>query len=299
MAARRFSLQPNGSFDLRASNAYFGGWVQAAAGAELAIPMAFPVEGWDASAAVAVRQAEDGTVTGVVYSDTREPERAWQQACAVLSLDEDGSGFADVGRRDPAIGTLQAQHPGLRPVLFHSPYEAACQFVIAHRTSIAQGRAVRLRMAEQLGEAIETPHGVQRAFPPPQRLLEMDVFPGVFAAKWPRLHAVAQAALDGKLDRAHLRALPYEQALAEVRSIPGFGPFFSQGVVIRGAGLVDALSDDLVTRQAVQYAYGLDHEPDTAELTRIAEGWRPYRSWVMVLLHVAFRREGGGPRRRR
>ncbi|MBV9101573.1 MAG: DNA-3-methyladenine glycosylase 2 family protein [Candidatus Dormibacteraeota bacterium] len=299
MAARRFSVQPRGPFDLRASNKYFGGWVQAAEGDEPAIPMAFPVEGWDGSAVVVVRQADDGTVSGEVFGTTTEHERAWQQACAVLSVDEDGSGFADAGRRDPMIGTLQAQHPGLRPVLFHSPYEAACQFVIAHRTSIAQGRAVRARMAEQAGDAIETPLGVHHSFPAPQRLLQMEAFPGVFAAKWPRLHAVAQAALDGVLVRAHLRSLPYEQALAAVRAIPGMGPFFSQGVVIRGAGAVDALSDDMVTRQAVQQAYGLDHEPDTAELTRIAEPWRPYRSWVMVLLHVAFRREGAGPRRQR
>ncbi|HYL69810.1 MAG TPA: DNA-3-methyladenine glycosylase 2 family protein [Candidatus Dormibacteraeota bacterium] len=297
--ATEFSVQPRGAFDLRGSNSYFGGWFQATDDDKLTIPMAFPVEGWGGSAVVLVHQATDGTITGEVFGAARDARRAWEQACAVLSIDEDGSEFADVGRRDRVIGALQNQYAGLRPVLFHSPYEAACHFLISHRINMVQARAIRARMADELGDAIDTPLGIRHAFPSPQRLLQVESFPGVFAAKWPRLHAAARAALDGTLDRAHLRSMPVDAALAELRAIPGLGPFFSQGVLIRGAGLVDAVSDDLVTRQAVQHAYGLDHEPDSQELMRIAEAWKPYRAWAMVLLHVAFRREGGGPRRQR
>ncbi len=42
----------------------------------------------------------------------------------LLSLDVDGRGFAAPGRRDQVVGALQHRFPGLRPVLFFTPYEA-------------------------------------------------------------------------------------------------------------------------------------------------------------------------------
>jgi 3-methyladenine DNA glycosylase/8-oxoguanine DNA glycosylase len=35
---------------------------------------------------------------------------------------------------------------------------------------------------------------------------------------------------------------------------------------------------------AVRTEYGLPHDPDLADLERIAEKWRPYRMWVAVCL---------------
>src|ERR1700736_70174 len=295
--SKAFGLRPRGPFNLQAANDYFGGWIASAATHDLAIPMAFPVERLEDSAAVVLRQQDAGDVAGEVFRDAAHPERAWEQALAVLSLDINATDFPEVGREDPVAGDLQRRYEGLRPVLFHSPYEAAAAFVIGHRISISQGRTIRTRLAAAHGEAIDTDIGVQRAFPTPRSLLRIESFPGIAPAKWPRLHAVAQAALDGVLDRAALRAMPVADALTLLRTIPGVGPFFSQGVLIRGAGTVDVVSDDEVTKRAVQQAYKLDHLPDHAEVLSIAERWKPFRTWVTVLLHVSLRRDGGGPTR--
>jgi DNA-3-methyladenine glycosylase II len=63
-------------------------------------------------------------VVGEVFGDA-DPEAVRDQVARILSLDVDGSGFPAVGRRDPVVGGLQARWPGLRPVGFFSPYEAA------------------------------------------------------------------------------------------------------------------------------------------------------------------------------
>ncbi len=291
MTGRMFSQLAEGAFNLRTANDYFGGWIEAADGPDFEVPMAFPVEGWTTSAAVLMRQAADGTVSGEVHGAHGQEDAAWKQAQAVLSLDVDGRGFADVGRRDAVIGGLQERYAGLRPVLFNSPYESAAAFVIGHRISIAQGRAIRARLASEHGQAIETPRGTLHAFPSPEALLRLDAFPAIPAAKWPRLHGVAHAAVDGLLDRTHLRQTRPDEALRQIRTIPGLGEFFSQGVLMRGAGLVDAVSDDVVTKQAVEQAYRLHHTPSHDEVLSIAESWRPFRMWSLVLLHVAFRRD--------
>jgi 3-methyladenine DNA glycosylase/8-oxoguanine DNA glycosylase len=47
---------------------------------------------------------------------------------------------------------------------------------------------------------------------------------------------------------------------------------------------------------AVQKAYSLAQPPGREELQRIAESWRPFRTWTTVLLHVWLRREIGLPK---
>jgi DNA-3-methyladenine glycosylase II len=99
------------------------------------------------------------------------------------------------------------------------------------------------------------------------------------------------------LDRARLRSLPESEALEQLRTLPGIGPFFAQGILMRGAGLVDAITDDDLTPRAIELLYGLN-EHQRAEL------WRPYRMWAIVLLNVWVRSQprevvGGRQLRRR
>ncbi|GAA3244339.1 DNA-3-methyladenine glycosylase family protein [Dactylosporangium siamense] len=274
-----------GPYDLARQNEYFGGWTQPVGDART-IVMAFPVEGWTHSAAVLLRQSAPGTMTGEVQG----PEEAWQQALAVLSLDVDGSGWPLVGERDPVLGALQREHAHLRPVLFHSPYEAACAFIIAHRLRIEQGRAIRQRMARAHGEAFEIGGVTVHAFPSPQQLLRITEFPGINEEKVTRLHGIAAAALDGRLDRARLRSLPVPEALADVKRLRGVGDFFAVAIVMRGAGLVDVSPGDELTRAGLRRWYDLPELPSDAEVARLTEAWRPYRMWGSVLVHAAERR---------
>jgi len=111
----------------------------------------------------------------------------------------------------------------------------------------------------------------------------------VAPAKIERLHHVARAALEGTLDRARLRSLPEAEALTQLRTLPGIGEFFAQGILMRGAGLVDAVTDDDMTPRAIHLLYSLRERPDRAAVLKRAESWRPYRMWTVVLLNVWLR----------
>jgi DNA-3-methyladenine glycosylase II len=290
-----FELIPQGPFDLAYQQRHFGGWANFQPD-PTAVAMAFPVEGWADSAVVVLRQRDTGTIAGAVHGvDGAHAQRAWEQALAVLSLDIDGSEFPSVGERDPVIGRLQLAHGWMRPTLFHSPYEAACNFVIGQRISIAQARAVRGLLAADSGDRVDAEGVELAAFPRPQRLLELSTVRGLPDEKLVRLHGIARAALDGVLDRARLRSMPTQTALAELTSLRGVGTFSSQGILFRGAGVVDEVTDEPVSKQAIQRLYDLDHLPDDAEVLHRAEPWRPFRMWSLVLLHVWIRGEGGGP----
>ena len=293
----KFELRLLSPFNLAQSNDYFGGWVTPGHD-QSALALSFPVEGWRTSAAVIMSQDKE-IIRGEVHGAGEDAAKAWQQALAVLSLDSDGTGWPEIGQQDPVIGHLQHSYHYLRPVLFHSPYEAAAAFIIGHRISIQQGRTIRQAMAREIGEKLQLGETSLYAFPRPQVLLQLESFKGLSAEKMQRLQGIAQAALDGLLDRTYLRSLPAEEAIAKIRSLYGIGEFFAQGIVLRGAGFVDEVTDDDVTKEAVQLAYNLPELPDQLAVLKIAENWRPYRMWANVLLHVWLRREAGGPHHQR
>jgi DNA-3-methyladenine glycosylase II len=294
-----FTIEPRGPFSLAAAGDFARGFtsgvgshenVQGSRGTD-AIVMAFPLEGRGASAAAEVWQTNDGSVH-VEFAGTSNAEAVRTQIERCLSLDHDGAGWPAVGDRDPVIGRLQERYRHLRPVCFYSAYEAATSFVIGQRISMTHARLVKRRLADAAGDAVEIGGTTLHAFPRPQGLLATREVQGLGATKVDRLHALARAALDGVLDTTRLRALPQEEALAELAALPGVGPWTAQGVLFRGCGVADALpiADD-VSRTAVQWAYGLGSAPDAATWTRIADAWRPYRMWASVLLHMALRRE--------
>ena len=293
-----FDFIPNGLFDLANQNQYFGGWPTLKNDPQT-IVMAFPVEGWQGSAAVTLRQAADGKIIGQVYGPAAISEKARSQALAALSLDVSAEEWPQVGRRDPVIGELQAKYAFLRPVLFHSPYEAAAGFIIGHRRSIRQKVEIMNHLAEDFGGKLEVDGQVWHAFPQPAGLLTLASYAGLNEQKVERLHFVARAALDGLLDRDFLRSLAIEDALAQLETLPGVGPFFAQGILHRGAGLVDDITRDDLTDYAIQKAYRLAEPPDQAKINEISRPWRPFRMWATVLLHIWVRREYGVPTGRR
>src|SRR3954452_193732 len=101
-------MRPRGPFSLANANRYFGGWLTLGADPS-AVVMAFPLEGWQASAVVVVRQEPSLEVVGDVYGvdGMADAEAAWNVALAALSLDVDATDYPEIGERDPVIGGLQ------------------------------------------------------------------------------------------------------------------------------------------------------------------------------------------------
>src|SRR4051794_23634044 len=168
--------------------------------------MAFRVDhDLDTAAGVEVRQSGDRL--DLTVHGPADPDVVAAQVARILSCDHDGEGFAELGRRDPVIGALQQAAPGLRPALFHSPYEAAVWSVISARRARAQGITLRERLNEAHGEAFQLAGRTVTALPGPSRLAALAELPGLPADRVPRLHAVAAAAARGDLDVDRLVAL--------------------------------------------------------------------------------------------
>ena len=293
-----FGILPVGPYSLAGSTRFLCGFTPAAgASATLEdgrLVLGFLDEARHVPVTVALRQeAEDGAITGAIAGPVTDEEAGAivKQVKRVLSLDHDARGLADVAARDPVVARLLEETPGFRPVCFPSPYEAAVWGVLAQRISMPVAAAIKQRLAVATGTVAEAWGRSFHPSPAPERLLALESFPGIAAEKMTRLHAVALAALEGKLDAERLRAMPVPAAVSELRAIRGVGPWTAEHIVMRGCGVIDELpvSEPRVLRGLAE-AYGLDATPTEEAARRIADAWRPYRMWVAVLVVMSLRR---------
>jgi DNA-3-methyladenine glycosylase II len=280
-----------GPFDLAASARFLEGFSPAsrpdAARHPGELRFAFPAApSWRPVGVVVRQDRPDEPVLVRAVGDPSDVDSAVAHARRILSLDVDGSRFPEVGARDPVVGELQRSYPGLRPVAFHSPYEAACWTIIGQRIRIVQAAAIKEQLAQRLGTLVDVDGVSLPAFPDPTTLLRQPHVPLVSEVKSHRLHAVAEAALAGDLDADKLRALPIDEALDHLRRIPGIGPFSAELTLLRGAAHPDAFpTAERRLHEEMTTAYQLEN-PTPADLSRIADAWRPYRTWVALLFRT-------------
>jgi DNA-3-methyladenine glycosylase II len=254
--------------------------------------LAFVADDLRHQAGAVIRQEPDGALIADV-SGTDEVTATARQLRRILSVDRPADGWIAAGRKDPVLGRLQADHPGLRPVLFHSPYEAAAWAMMSQRRQRNQAAALRRRLCEALGRPFKLDGQVQYAFPLPDRLLGLETFPGLEPQRIERLRGVAERALAGDLDPEMLASMEADRALTALKTIPGLGPFYAGLVLLRASGVSDALIlDEPRLRSCLRHYYELPGEPDDAAVRRIAEPWRPFRTWAAVLIRASGDRDG-------
>ncbi len=286
-------ITPRGPFSLRAAAEFgFGPNSGRTLRYDGAMRLAFPVDGGRGYAGAILRQpVPDGEVSvELTLTEGADPGAALAQVARVVSLDHDGEEFMRVGARDSVIAELQRRHRGQRPVLFHSPYEGAAWSIISARRPGAQAAGVREAIGEQLGATFALAGTTLRAFPQPERLLELpDDASGLTPEKVARLRGVAEAALAGRLDVEHLQAIGPQRANDELQLLKGLGPFYAGLVVLRASGFADAMLQAAEPKVLAHAAdlYGLPAPLTLEQLSEMAEAWRPFRTWVTVLIRLA------------
>lgn len=280
-----FRSFPKGPFQLAESATFLCGFTPQAGSCattragELFLGFASDVD----FAPVVVRLVQEGDV--IVGSASRDAPGLVAQVERILSLDVDASTFESVCAKDPVVHAALAERPGFRPVVFPSPYEAAVWGVLAQRVPMKAAAKAKESLAAATGtEAL----GLGRQFlvsPHPAALLEVREVPGIPTEKLRRLHGIAAAALEGKLDASRLRSMPESHALRELESLRGVGPWTANHILHRGAGSVDALPlDEPRVLRAVSAIVGRDDTMSAEEVRARARRWSPFRMWVCVLL---------------
>jgi DNA-3-methyladenine glycosylase II len=186
---------------------------------------------------------------------------------------------------DPVMGSLIEQYgtDGLGEWRAGRPrdhYGALVRTIVGQQLSTRAARAIYGRLTDRFGGRTPTPDEVLADDPD-----ELRTAAGLSHAKVRYLRSLAEHVLDGSLQLNRLGSLPDDEVIAELVAIKGIGEWSAHMFLMFHLQRPDVLAvGDLGIRKAIMVAYGLAELPGTAEMERIAEPWRPYRTLACEFL---------------
>jgi AraC family transcriptional regulator of adaptative response / DNA-3-methyladenine glycosylase II len=221
----------------------------------------------------------DGTRVRLAAVDSRDHEAAIDRCRALLGLDVEWHEARAALAGDPVLAPLIAARPALRVPGTVDGAELAVRAVVNQQVSLAAARTVLGRLALEHGKA--TRHLPLMPFPPPARLAAADPE----TLPMPRSRARALVAVCGAIADGRIDLLPGAdpaEARAALRAIPGIGDWTASYIAMRALRDPDAfLPTDLGIRRALE---SLGQPADRRSAERLAERWRPWRTYAAQLL---------------
>lgn len=181
------------------------------------------------------------------------------------------------------LGALAEGTPGLRVPGAFDGLEMAVRAILGQQITVKAARTLAGRLAESLGEPLETPFDdLSRSFPNAVRLAEADESLlgglGIIRSRVRAIRALASACAAGDLELSP--GVNVESTLRKLRALPGIGDWTAQYIAMRALSWPDAFPH---SDFGVMKALGATR-PRQALLT--AEPWRPWRAYaVMHLWH--------------
>ncbi|GEK21744.1 DNA-3-methyladenine glycosylase family protein [Cellulomonas xylanilytica] len=192
-----------------------------------------------------------------------------------FGLEDDLGTVLDLFGDDEILGPLVRARPRLRILGHPDGFEAAVSTVLGQQVSLAAARTFGGRLAAAYG----TPGpGGLTLYPTPERLaavdpVELQDVVRITHARARTVHALARACADGLS-----LAAGGEDVRRRLLALPGIGPWTVDYLALRVLGDRDAMPvGDLVLRRALDLR-------TVADVTRLAERWRPLRAFAAVHL---------------
>lgn len=189
-----------------------------------------------------------------------------------------------------AIAHLEASDPVLAQViqrvgLFEPSFEpdlwwSLVDAIVSQQLSIRAAATIVGRL-ERLAPEGRRP-GPEEILAAPEEALRSC---GLSRAKTAYVRDLATRWRDGSLDPTRLPGMDDEAVIEELTRVKGVGRWTAEMILIFTLGRPDVLPvDDVGLQIAAQQAYGLAERPGRAELARLGEAWRPFRTAASLYL---------------
>ena len=225
--------------------------------------------------------------------DLRDLTAAVQRCRRLLDLDADPHAVtASLAASGPVLAPLALASPGRRVPGHVDGNELALRAVLGQQVSLAAARRLGARLVAAYGKPLERPDGaLTHFFPTADTLAGADPA----ALPMPRARAEALTRLAAALACGDLSLDPgadRDRAEAQLLAIPGIGPWTAGYIRMRALSDPDAfLPSDVGVRQALAQLGALSAkggptkagpaDAGPADAGRVAEAWRPWRSYAV------------------
>ncbi|HWD26311.1 MAG TPA: AlkA N-terminal domain-containing protein [Rhizomicrobium sp.] len=191
---------------------------------------------------------------------------------------------------DRALAPLIKRRPGLRTPGAWDGFELAVRAILGQQITVIGARNLAVKLVglagTSAGEDVTGDARLNRVFPSAAKMAATDISSlGMPRARIAALKALAEAvAADPKLIEA---AGSYEETIAKLLALPGFGPWTAQYWALRALRDSDAFpAADVGLLRSPAVATG-GKRPTPKALLERAERWRPWRAYAAQHLWTA------------
>ena len=204
----------------------------------------------------------------------------------IFNLDADVRSAGQHLARDPVLAPLIARRPGLRVPGAWDPYELGVRAIIGQQVTVAGASTITARIVDRYGRRVTglSSSGLTHLFPRPETLADAALSGhGLTDARRRAIGGFARSVAGGilRLDRG----AGLDPLVSSLVGVPGVGTWTAQYLALR-MGQPDAFpATDLGLRRAVARLTSSTVTP--ALLSKLADGWRPWRAGAAIHLWLA------------
>lgn len=193
-----------------------------------------------------------------------------------------GQVMDEIGRGDAGPPPMLPPDPESLgdPDIPKDSYGVLVRAILSQNISSYASRSIFRRLKDRYGDRLPTPQELLADDPD-----DLRTGAGLSRAKTTSLRSLAECILSGALDLDQLQELPDDEVISKLDVVKGIGIWTADMFLVFHLHRPDVLPvGDLELRRVVARVYGLPAAPTPAELTRIAEPWRPYRTLACLYL---------------
>lgn len=185
--------------------------------------------------------------------------------------------------QDPRLQPLVAAFPGTRVPVAWDGFEVAVRAILGQQVSVKAATTLVARLAAAHGRPCVAPAGLPltHVFPVPAVLAEATLDGlGITARRIAAIQSLARTVEAGEL--RFDGSMATAEFVTRIQQIPGIGPWTAQYIALRALNDADAFphADLILLRAAALPGETLD----PAALLALAERWRPWRAYAVLLL---------------
>ena len=179
-------------------------------------------------------------------------------------------GLADLLNQSPAL-KLIADIAGSLPLRLQAPgFAGLSRIIIGQQVSRASAEAIHGRFVQLLESQS------------PQAFLEAGeeawIAIGLSRAKQSTLAGLSHAIIDQSLLIDNLASMPADEAIAQLTTLKGIGPWTAEVYLLFCAGHRDIFpAGDLALQEGLRIGFNLPQRPNEKETRQIAAEWSPYK----------------------
>jgi AraC family transcriptional regulator of adaptative response / DNA-3-methyladenine glycosylase II len=239
---------------------------------------------------VSLDEANHALVARVQFGDPRSLFFITERIRSMFDLNADWAAIAQTLKADPVLAARIKAEPGLRVPGCWNGFELAVRAILGQQVSVKGATTLAGRLVKAFGEKFIGATDLTHVFPQPSALTDANFASiGLPRARSETIRSLARAVCDGLITFDGV--VDSGEFLSRLCEIPGIGQWTAQYVAMRALGEPDAFpSTDLGLMRAM-------HLQSARELERLAEAWRPWRSYAAIhLWNIASVRQATGER---